>query len=41
MEDFKIYQFSTNRIVKTAENAFLLEVYKKQKEDIMIKVDLN
>ncbi|WP_428223429.1 hypothetical protein [Flavobacterium sp.] len=41
VEDFKIYQFSTNRIVKTAENAFLLEVYKKQKEDIMIKVDLN
>lgn len=40
VEDFKIYQFSTNRIVKTSENSFLLEVYKKKKEDIMIKVDL-
>ncbi|HSD13867.1 MAG TPA: hypothetical protein VLB74_04395, partial [Flavobacterium sp.] len=38
VEDFKIYQFSTNRIVKTSENTFLLEVYKKKKEDIMIKV---
>ncbi|MEO8233976.1 MAG: hypothetical protein ABI549_01060 [Flavobacterium sp.] len=41
VEDFKIYQFSTNRIVKTTENSFLLEVYKKKKEDIMIKVNLN
>ncbi|MGH2664612.1 hypothetical protein [Flavobacterium sp.] len=40
VEDFKIYQFSTNRIVKTSESSFLLEVYKKKKEDIMIKVDL-
>ncbi|TGD57599.1 hypothetical protein [Flavobacterium humi] len=38
--DFQIYQFSTNRIVKTSENTFVLEVYKKKKEDIMIKVDL-
>lgn len=40
VEDFKIYQFSTNRIVKTSENSFMLEVYKKKKEDIMIKVEL-
>lgn len=40
VEDFKIYQFSTNRIVQTSNNSFLLEVYKKQKEDIMIKVIL-
>lgn len=40
VEDFKIYQFATNRIVKTSDSSFLLEVYKKQKEDIMIKVDL-
>jgi hypothetical protein len=40
VEDFNIYQFSTERIVKTSENSFLLEVYKKKKEDIMIKVDL-
>lgn len=40
VEDFKIYQFATKRIVKTSESSFLLEVYKKQKEDIMIKVEL-
>lgn len=40
VEDFKIYQFATKRIVKTSEDSFLLEVYKKQKEDIMIKVVL-
>lgn len=40
VEDFKIYQFSTDRIVKTSESSFMLEVYKKKKEDIMIKVDL-
>jgi hypothetical protein len=41
VEDVQIYQFATNRIVKTSENSFLLEVYKKKKEDIMIKVNLN
>jgi hypothetical protein len=41
VEDINISQFSTNRIIKTSENSFLLEVYKKQKEDIMIKVSLN
>ncbi len=41
VEDINVSQFSTNRIIKTAENAFLLEVYKKDKEDIMIKVNLN
>ena len=41
VEDITIYQFSTNRIVKTSESSFLLEVYKKKKEDIMIKVNLN
>lgn len=40
VEDFKIYQFSTDRIVKTSDSSFLLEVYKKKKEDIVIKVDL-
>lgn len=41
VEDFKIYQFATNRIVQTSENSFMVEAYKKQKEDIMIKVTLN
>ena len=40
VEGFRIYQFSTDRIVKTSESSFVLEVYKKKKEDIMIKVDL-
>lgn len=40
VDDFKIYQFSTSRIVKTSENTFMFEAYKKSKEDIMIKVDL-
>ncbi len=41
VDDFKIHQFSTSRIVKTSERSFLVEAYKKQKEDIMIKVELN
>lgn len=41
VEDFKISQFNTGRIVKTSENSFLLEAYKKQKEDVMIKITLN
>lgn len=41
VDDMKMYQFSTDRILKTSENSFMLEVYKKKKEDIMIKVNLN
>lgn len=41
VSDFKIYQFSVDRIMKTGENSFMLEAYKKSKEDIMIKVTLN
>lgn len=41
VEDFKLHQFSTNRIFKVSENSFMFESYKKQKEDIMIKVELN
>ena len=41
VEDFKIYQFSVDRIIKTSENSFMVEAYKKQKEDIMIKVTIN
>lgn len=35
---FAVYQFSNNRVIKTAENEFLVEVYKKKKEDVLIKV---
>lgn len=40
IEDFKLYQFSTDRIIKTSETTFALEAYKKKKEDVMIKITL-
>ena len=36
----KIYQFSTDRISSNVNDEFNFEVYKKQKEDILIKVKL-
>lgn len=41
IEDFQMHQFAVNRVFKTSENTFMLEVYKKKKEDVMIKVTLN
>lgn len=41
VEDFKLHQFSTNRVFKVSENAFMFEAYKKNKEDVMIKVEMN
>ena len=38
LEDFQMHQFSVDRVLKTSENSFMLEVYKKKKEDVMIKV---
>ena len=35
-----VYQFSNNRVVKTAKNEFIVEVYKKKKEDVLIKVKI-
>jgi len=40
VEDFKLHQFSVDRIVKISETSFVLEAYKKSKEDVMIKVTL-
>lgn len=40
IEDFQMHQFSVDRVFKTSENTFMLEVYKKKKEDIMIKVEM-
>lgn len=40
VEDFELYQFATNRVVKTSDTTFVLEAYKKKKEDVMIKVIL-
>lgn len=35
----KAYQYSTKRIFKGPGNSFVMEVYKKKKEDILIKVE--
>ena len=40
LEDFQMHQFAVNRVFKTSEDTFMLEVYKKKKEDIIIKVTL-
>lgn len=37
---FKLHKFAMNRFLKISENSFIFEAYKKDKEDIMIKVDL-
>ena len=34
------YQFTTDRIVKIKENEFFVEVYKKKKEDVFLKVEM-
>lgn len=36
----EVYQFTTNRIIKTSASAFAIEFYKKKKQDVYIKVDL-
>lgn len=41
IEDFQMHQFSVNRVLKTGENSFMLEIYKKKKEDVLIKVIMN
>lgn len=40
VEDFEIFQYATNRVFKTSPDSFMFEVYKKKKEDVMIKVNL-
>lgn len=37
VNDLRIYQFSFNRIQKVDEGVFVMESYKKKKEDVMIK----
>lgn len=39
-EDFNAHQFSTNRVIKTSDSEFLIEVYKKKKEDVLIKISV-
>jgi len=38
--DIVAYQFNTDRIVKIKDNEFFVEVYKKKKEDVFIKVEM-
>lgn len=35
-----VYQFNTDRIMKTGDNEMVVELYKKKKEDILIKVEI-
>lgn len=37
----EVFQFNPDRILGTAPNTFVCEVYKKKKEDVLIKVELN
>ncbi|MEO8933218.1 MAG: hypothetical protein ABI295_02840 [Xanthomarina sp.] len=39
-EDFNAYQFSTKRVIKTSDSEFLIEVYKKRKEAVLIKISV-
>ncbi len=36
---YKAYQFRVTRICKATDNTFLMEIYKKEKQDVMIKFD--
>lgn len=40
VNEMRLYQFMTSRIVKLNENEFAVEFYKKKKEDVMVKVTL-
>ena len=38
--DLNVYQFDTSRIVPLSNRSFAVELYKKKKEDVMIKIFL-
>lgn len=38
---YKAYQFRVTRICKATDNTFLMEIYKKEKEDVMIKFEFD
>jgi hypothetical protein len=40
IEGMDIFQFSPDRIVATSRHTFVFEVYKKKKEDVLVKVQL-
>jgi hypothetical protein len=35
-----VYQFSTDRIVQSSSDEMILELYKKKKEDVLIRVNI-
>jgi len=39
-EDFNAHQFSTNRVKKISDSEFIIEVYKKKKEDVLVKISV-
>ena len=41
VNELEIFKFSINRILPLSFNSFVFEVYKKEKEDLLIKVTLN
>ena len=41
MEEFNLHQINMDRVFQTSENSFMMEAYKKKKEDIMLKINLN
>lgn len=40
LKGYKAYQFSTNRILPVSKDEFIIEFYKKKKEDLMVKVKI-
>ena len=40
LQGTEVYQFMTDRILPLSGNEFVIELYKKQKEDLLIKVSL-
>jgi hypothetical protein len=41
VKGMKLYQFMTSRIQETGRNEFVVEAYKKKKEDVLIRVHIN
>lgn len=40
-DGIKLYQFQVDRIIDVAKNQMLVECYKKSKEDVLIKIEIN
>lgn len=40
VDDMTMYQFSINRILPISKDEFVIEFYKKKKEDVMMKVKM-